>query len=87
MIAGTAAGNLAHRSEAAELRERSGVRGHRILQPMDDACYVVVDLDFRTAGEAEKFLDFLQTKVWTSPENAPGLAGTPHTKILEPVVP
>lgn len=71
----------------AELRERSGVRGHRIQQPVDDPCYVVVDLDFQSADEAEKFLDFLQTKIWTSPQNAPGLAGTPHTKILEPVGP
>ena len=54
---------------------------------MDDPCYVVIDLDFGTADEAEKFLDLLQTKVWTSPENAPGLAGTPHAKVLEPVVP
>jgi hypothetical protein len=71
----------------AEARERSGVRGHRIQQPVDDPCYVVIDLDFRSAGEAERFLDFLQTKVWTSPENAPGLAGPPHAKILEPVAP
>ena len=51
---------------------------------MDDAHYVVVDLDFQTAGEAEKFLDFLRTTVWSSPENAPALAGIPQTKILEP---
>ena len=71
----------------AELRERSGVRGQRIQQPVDDPFYVVIDLDFQSADEAEEFLDFLQTKVWTSPQNAPGLAGTPHTKILEPVRP
>src|SRR5436190_542951 len=71
----------------AELRERSGVRGHRILQPVDDAHYVVVDLDFQTTGEAEKFLDFLRTTVWSSPENAPALAGAPQTKILEPAGP
>jgi hypothetical protein len=27
----------------AEARAKSGVRGHRILRPVDDACYVVVD--------------------------------------------
>lgn len=69
----------------AEVRERSGVRGHRIQQPVDDTCYVVIDLDFGTVDEAEKFLNFLQANVWASPENAPGLAGTPHTKILEAV--
>lgn len=68
----------------AEAREKSGVRGHRILRPVDDTRYVVVDLDFQTAGEAESFLDFLRTRVWSSQDNAPALAGTPHTRILEP---
>jgi hypothetical protein len=68
----------------AEARERSGVRGHRILRPVDDAHYVVIDLDFQTPGEAETFLDFLQTRVWTSTQNAPALAGAPQTRILEP---
>jgi hypothetical protein len=69
----------------AEMRERSGVHGHRIQQPVDDAYYVVIDLDFGTVDEAEKFLNFLQTNVWASRENAPGLGGTPRTKILEAV--
>jgi hypothetical protein len=68
----------------AAAREKSGVRGHRILRPVDDTHYVVIDLDFQTAGEAEKFLDFLRTTVWTSTQNAPALAGIPDTKILEP---
>jgi len=68
----------------AEAREKSGVRGHRILRPVDDAHYVVVDLDFQTVGEAEKFLSFLQTTVWASAQNAPALADTPQTRILEP---
>jgi hypothetical protein len=69
----------------AEAREKSGVRGHRILRPVDDAHYVVVDLDFQTAGEAEKFLGLLQTTVWASTQSAPALAGTPQARILEPV--
>jgi hypothetical protein len=67
----------------AELRERSGVRGHRIQQPVDDAHYVVIDLDFQTPGEAEQFLGFLRANVWASPENAPALAGTPQAKVLQ----
>lgn len=67
----------------AEAREKSGVRGHEILRPVDDAHYVVVDLHFQTVGEAEKFLSFLQTAVWASGQNAPALAGTPQTRILE----
>lgn len=69
----------------ARVREESGVRGHRILRPVDDAHYVVIDLDFPTAAQAERFLGFLRTKVWTSADNAPALAGTPQTRILEPV--
>lgn len=68
----------------AEARAQSGVRSHRVLRPVDDAHYVIVDLDLRTAGEAEKFLGFLRTTVWASTQNAPALAGTPQTRILEP---
>jgi hypothetical protein len=68
----------------AEVREKSGVRSHRVLRPVDDARYVVIDLDFQTVAEAEKFLGFLQTSVWSSPRNAPALAGTPQARILEP---
>lgn len=67
----------------AEARANSGVCSHRILRPVDDAHYVVIDLDFQTVGEAETFLDFLQTRVWTSTQNAPALAGAPQAKILE----
>jgi hypothetical protein len=68
----------------AEARAKSGVRGHRILRPVDDACYVVLDLDFQTVAEAEGFLDFLRTRVWTSTVDAPALAGIPQTRILQP---
>jgi hypothetical protein len=67
----------------AEFREQSGVRRQRVQRPVDDPRYVVIDLDFGTTDEAERFLDFLQTKVWSSRENAPALIGTPQTKILE----
>jgi hypothetical protein len=68
----------------AELREQSGVIRHRIQRPIDDPQYVVIDLDFATAVEAQRFLTFLQEKVWSSRENAPALAGLPQTRILEP---
>jgi hypothetical protein len=67
----------------ATAREQSGVRGYRILRPVDDAYYVVVELDFQTAGEAAEFLGFLQTRVWAAAHDIPGLAGTPQTRILE----
>jgi hypothetical protein len=69
----------------AELRQQSGVLRHRVQRPVDDPKYVVIDLDFRTVGEAERFLQFLQDKVWSSRDNAPALAGPPQTQILESV--
>jgi hypothetical protein len=71
----------------AEVREKSGVRGHRILRPVDDAHYGVIDLDFPTADRAEKFLGFLRTTVRASAENAPALAGAPQARILEAISP
>ncbi len=70
---------------SAERRKQSGVLGHRIHRLLDDPRYIVIDLDFATTGEAERFLEFLQKNVWSIQENAPALAGAPHTKILEPV--
>ena len=67
-----------------EFRVQSGVRGQRVHQPVDDPHYVVIDLDFDSVAEAQGFLAFLNTKVWTSRANAPALVGTPQTKILQP---
>ncbi|MFG2887925.1 hypothetical protein [Streptomyces sp. NPDC048248] len=69
----------------SEFRQKAGVRRYRIQRPVGDPQYVVIDLEFETVGEAEKFLGLLQTKVWSSSEAAPALVGTPQTKILESV--
>jgi hypothetical protein len=69
----------------AAVRLQSGVRGHRIQRPVSDPRYIVLDLDFDGPTEAAAFLEFLQTRVWSSPENSPALAGDPRTAILEPV--
>ena len=66
----------------ADARRQAGVRSHRVQRPIDDAKYVLVDLDFDTTEAAEAFLSFLATTVWARPENSPGLAGTPQTRIL-----
>ena len=66
-----------------EMRRHSGVKHHRVLRPANDPAYIVVDLDFGTAEEAGEFLEFLRTKVWSSPQSAPALAGTPQTRILD----
>ncbi len=64
-------------------RAASGVTAHRISRPVDDARYVVVELDFEQPGQAEAFLAKLQAKVWSSPDAAPALLGAPKTRILE----
>ena len=67
----------------AEARRQAGVRGHRVQRPIDDDRYVVIDLDFDAAEDAQRFLAFLQTNIWSVKENSPGLAGAPVTRILE----
>ncbi|WP_128429982.1 hypothetical protein [Streptomyces cyaneus] len=67
----------------APARADAGVRHYRVQQPVDDPAYVVVDLDFDDAADAERFLGFLRTRVWSSSESAPALAGAPRTRILE----
>ena len=71
-------------SRFADARHNAGVRAQRVQRPVNDPRYVVIDLDFDTAGEAQSFQSFLTTQVWARPENSPGLAGTPETMILEP---
>jgi hypothetical protein len=44
-------------------RESGGVRRYRILRPVDDPNYVVVDLEFDTSGEAEAFRASLRRPV------------------------
>jgi hypothetical protein len=66
-----------------EARAKAGVRAQRILHPVDDPNYIVVDLDFTTTEEAQKFLAFLQNNIWSSTDTAPALAGTPQTKLLQ----
>ena len=67
----------------AAIRAESGVRHHRVQRPVDDPHYVLIDLDFDSTKQAETFLEFLRTNVWTSRESSPALTGTPQTRILE----
>jgi hypothetical protein len=67
----------------AEARATAGVRAQRVLHPVDDPNYILVDLDFTTTEEAQRFLAFLEDMVWSSTDNAPALAGTPQTKLLQ----
>lgn len=67
----------------APARQNAGVLAERIGRPVDDPHYIVVSLDFPAADAAARFLAFLETQVWATPANAPALAGTPRTLILE----
>jgi hypothetical protein len=65
-------------------RERSGVRHYRVLRPIDDPNYIMIDLDFDSVSEAEAFLAAMR-EVWRSTAAAPALAGDPQARIVEVV--
>ncbi len=69
----------------AAARRHAGVRAQRVLRPIDNPRFVVIDLDFDSTGAARSFLGFLTTQVWGNPESSPALAGMPEAMILEPV--
>jgi hypothetical protein len=68
----------------AEARQGAGVTAYRVAQPVTDPHYVVIDLDFADADSAERFLGFLRSTVWSSPDRAPALAGDIRATVLEP---
>jgi hypothetical protein len=67
----------------AGARAMAGVRSCAIRLAADDPNYLMLDLEFDTAGAAEKFAGFLEQHVWSSPASSPGLAGLPMTRILD----
>lgn len=69
----------------ADRRRVAGVVAQRIHQPLDDDHYVVVQLDFPSTAQASAFRGFLETQVWSTPANSPGLAGSPRAVVLEAV--
>lgn len=66
----------------ADARKQAGVRAHRVHQPIGDPSYIHIDLDFDDQASAERFLEFLRTKVWSDVDSAPALQGVPVTSIL-----
>lgn len=67
----------------ADRRKDGGVRHERIMQPVDDLQYVLVDLEFDDLEHAQRFLHFRETQVWTTPSNSPAFVGTPHAQITD----
>lgn len=70
----------------AAARAKAGVRGYTIRQPVNDQKYLMLDLEFDTAGQAQAFGDFLRRRVWSSPASSPALAGDVRTQILDTLV-
>jgi hypothetical protein len=64
-------------------REQGGVRCYRVLRSTDDSNYVVVDLEFDSAGEAEAFRSALH-ELWSRAGGDLGLEG-PRARIVEAV--
>jgi hypothetical protein len=71
----------------AQARTDAGVRSESIHQPVDDARYIYVRLEFDSVDRADAFKQFLQKRVWTSREASPGLSGTPRARVLTEVNP
>lgn len=66
-------------------RAGSGVTHYRVARPLDDEAFVLIDLDFPSAGQAETFVERMR-RVWASPQAALGLGGaTPQVRITQPV--
>jgi hypothetical protein len=63
-------------------REKSGVRRYRVLRPIDDANYVMIDLEFETASQAEALLAALRV-LWGRVEGT--IMMNPQARIVEVV--
>jgi hypothetical protein len=65
-------------------RRSLGVRRHRVYRPVDDPRYIVGELEFDTAAEAQACVDALH-ELWNSRQAAPALAGPPRVRIVDTV--
>jgi hypothetical protein len=63
-------------------REKSGVRRYQILRPVDNPNYVMIDLEFDTASQAEALLAAMRV-VWGRVEGT--IMMNPKAKIVEAV--
>ena len=63
-------------------REKSGVRRYRILRPVDNANFVMIDLEFDTASQAEALLAAMRV-VWGRVEGT--IMMNPQARIVEAV--
>lgn len=61
-------------------RQRSGVRRYRILRPVDDPNFVMIELEFDSVREAEALLAALR-QVWSRVEGT--IIMNPQARIVE----
>lgn len=61
-------------------RERSGVRRYRILRPIDNPNYAIIELEFDTVREAEGLLAAMQV-VWGRVQGS--IIESPQSRITE----
>ncbi len=63
-------------------REKSGVLRYRIFRPVDDQKYIIIDLEFDTARQAEALLAAMR-KVWGRIQGT--IMSDPRARIVEVV--
>jgi hypothetical protein len=63
-------------------RERSGVRRYKVLRPIDNQNYSMVDLEFDNSSEVETFLAAMR-EVWSRVEGK--IIESPRVRIVEVV--
>ena len=63
-------------------REMSGVHRYQVLRPIDDPNYVMIDLEFDSATEAEALFAAM-SGVWDRVQGT--LMSSPHVRIVEPM--
>ena len=66
-------------------RRGSGVRRYRVLRTTDDPNYVVIDLEFDEASEAQAYLAALQRVVYSSREASSIIGDGTQARIAEVV--
>ena len=61
-------------------RRKSGVRRYRVMRPIDDPDYAMVELEFETRREAEAMHDRLR-RLWSSVEGR--VMSSPQVRLVE----
>lgn len=70
-------------SRMAGRRAAGGVQRERIMQPVADSHYVLVELEFAAVEEAQRFQHFLETQVWSDPAHSPAVQGRPQARVVD----